>query len=35
MAIGLSKLSGVSVKESAFWVFSYWFAIRIGLIILA
>jgi hypothetical protein len=35
LAIGLSKLSGVSFKESAFWVFGYWVLSRIALILLA
>ena len=35
LAIGLSKLSGVSFKEAAFWVFGYWLFARIALIILA
>jgi hypothetical protein len=34
LAIGLSKLSGVGFKESAFWVFGYWIALRIALIVL-
>jgi hypothetical protein len=34
LAIGLSRLSGVSFKESAFWVFGYWFVARLALIIL-
>jgi hypothetical protein len=35
LAVGLSKLSGVSFKEAAFWVFGYWLFIRIALIILS
>jgi hypothetical protein len=35
LAIGLSRLSGVSFKESAFWVFGYWFVARLALIILS
>jgi hypothetical protein len=35
LAIGLSRLSGVSFKEAAFWVFGYWVFARIALIILA
>ena len=35
LAVGLSKLSGVSFKESAFWVFGYWLLARIALILLA
>jgi hypothetical protein len=34
LAIGLSKLSCVSFKESAFWVFGYWLVFRLGLIVL-
>jgi hypothetical protein len=35
LAIGLSRLSGVTLKESAFWVFGYWFVVRLALILLA
>ena len=35
LAIGLSRLSGVSFKESAFWVFGYWLVTRVVLILLA
>lgn len=35
LAIGLSKLSRSSFKESAFWVFGYWVLVRIALIALA
>jgi hypothetical protein len=35
LAVGLSKLSGVSFKESAYWVFGYWVLARIALIVLA
>jgi hypothetical protein len=35
LAVGLSKLSRVSFKESAFWVFGYWLLARIALILLA
>ena len=35
LAIGLSRLSGVSFKESAFWVFGYWLVARLALILLA
>jgi len=35
LAIGLSRLSGVSFKESAFWVFGYWLVTRWMLILLA
>jgi hypothetical protein len=34
LAIGLSRLTGVSVKECAFWAFSYWLILRISLILL-
>jgi len=34
LAIGLSRLSGVSFKESAFWVFGYWVFARIALVLL-
>jgi hypothetical protein len=34
LAIGLSRLSGVSFKESAFWVFGYWVVARLALIVL-
>jgi hypothetical protein len=35
LAIGLSRLSGVTFKESAFWVFGYWLVARLALILLA
>ena len=35
LAVGLSKLSGVSFKECAFWVFGYWVLSRIAIILLA
>lgn len=35
LAIGLARLSGVSFKESALWVFGYWFLARIAILILA
>jgi hypothetical protein len=35
LAIGLSRLSGVSAKESGFWVFGYWIVARLGLVLLA
>jgi hypothetical protein len=35
LAIGLSRLSGVSFKECAFWVFGYWLVARLALILLA
>jgi|SRR5579862_531911 len=35
LAVGLSKLAGVSVKESAFWVLGYWLVLRIALALLA
>ena len=34
LAIGLSKLSSLTFKESAFWVFVWWVLVRFGLIIL-
>jgi len=34
LAIGLSKLAGVTFKESAFWVFGYWFVTRGALLLL-
>jgi hypothetical protein len=34
LAIGLSRLCNVTFKEAAFWIFGYWVAIRIVLIIL-
>ena len=34
LAIGLSRLSGVSFKESAFWVFGYWVVVRLAVIVL-
>ena len=34
LAVGLSRLSGVSFKESAFWVFGYWVFARLALILL-
>jgi hypothetical protein len=35
LAIGLSKLSGVSFKESAFWILGYWILARVGILLLA
>jgi len=35
LAIGLAKLSGVSIKEAGFWVFGYWVVLRIAFILLA
>ena len=35
LAIGLSRLSGATFKEAAFWVFGYWLFARIALILLA
>ncbi len=35
LVVGLSKLSGVGVRESAFWVFSYWVVLRLTLVVLA
>jgi hypothetical protein len=34
LAIGLSRLSEVTFKEAAFWVFGYWMVARIVLIVL-
>ena len=34
LAIGLSRLCNVTFKEGAFWVFGYWVAVRIIVIIL-
>jgi len=34
LALGLSRLSGVSFKECAFWVFGYWVVARLALILL-
>jgi hypothetical protein len=34
LAIGLSRLTAASFKECAFWAFSYWFVLRISLILL-
>jgi hypothetical protein len=34
LALGLSKLSRVSFKESAFWVFGYWLVLRLALLVL-
>ena len=35
LAVGLARLSGVSFKESAFWVFGYWVFARVSLVLLA
>jgi hypothetical protein len=35
LAIGLSRLSGVSFNEAAFWIFGYGFVVRMALILLA
>jgi hypothetical protein len=35
LAIGLSKLSGASFKESAFWVFGYWLLMKLAVLVLA
>ena len=35
LAVGLSRLSGVSFKEAAFWAFGYWIILRMALILLA
>ena len=34
LAVGLSRLAGVTFKEAAFWVFSYWLLARIALVLL-
>jgi hypothetical protein len=34
LAIGLARLSGVSFKTAAFWVFGYWICLRIVIILL-
>jgi len=34
LAIGLSRLTGVSLKECAFWAFGYWLVVRISLVLL-
>jgi hypothetical protein len=35
LVVGLSKLSGVSLKEAAFWILGYWVFFRSGLILLS
>lgn len=35
LAVGLSRLTGVTFKEAAFWVFGYWLLARIALVLLA
>jgi hypothetical protein len=35
LSVGLSKLSGVSFKECAFWVFGFWIVGRLALIVMA
>lgn len=35
LALGLARLSGVSFKEAAFWVFGYWVVTRIVVLTLA
>ena len=35
LAIGLSKLSGASFKESAFWAFGYWLVFKLTIAVLA
>ena len=35
LALGLSRLTGVTFKEGAFWVFGYWVLARIALVLLA
>jgi hypothetical protein len=34
-SIGLSKLTGLSSKETAFWVFGYWLLVKLALVMLA
>lgn len=34
LAIGASRLTGVSLKEASFWVFGYWIVLRLSLILL-
>ena len=35
LAIGLSRLTGVSAREAAFWTFGYWIALRVAIILLS
>jgi len=35
LAIGLSRLAAVAFKEAAFWVFGYWVAVRLALVLLS
>lgn len=35
LAVGLSRLTGVTFREAAFWVFGYWLLARIALVLLA
>ena len=35
LAIGLARLAAVTVGEAAVWVFGYWIALRIVLLLLA
>lgn len=35
LAVGTSRLTGVSLKEASFWIFGYWIILRTGLIFLA
>jgi len=35
LAIGLARLSGVSLKQSGFWVFGYWLCARLAGVLLA
>ena len=35
LGVGLSKLARVSFSEASFWVFGYWVALRVALILLA
>jgi hypothetical protein len=34
LSVGLAKLSGVSAREAALWVFGYWIVLRVALILL-
>ncbi len=35
LAVGLSRLSGVSAKQAGFWVLGYWIVLRAGVVLLA
>jgi hypothetical protein len=35
LTIGLSRLSGVTLREAGFWVVGYWLVVRVSLILLA